>query len=111
PGPLGHARAVGDQQRRERPPGAASARRREPLAGEHLARRDQRVELVRLPPPAVLALRALDLDDTEPLGQQVLAQPDAVAAGALDPDHDIVAEPAKPVAEAAITVQARRDRE
>ena len=66
------------------------------VPGEHLFGRKQRVDLVGLPAPAVLATRPLDLDDPDPLGEQKLAQPGAVAAGALDPDHDVILECPQP---------------
>jgi hypothetical protein len=41
--------------------------------------------------------RALDLHDLDAVGEQELAQAGAEAAGALDPDHDLVAELAQPL--------------
>lgn len=110
---LPHARAVGDQQRRQRLAGAAAAGCREAVAGEHPARCDQRVELIGLAAPAALrAPRSLDLDDTDPdcVREQVLAQPRAIAAGTLDPDHDLPRQARGPLGELGIAAPGSADR-
>ena len=63
---LGDGGAVGDEQRRERLACATGTRRREPVAREHLPRRQQRVDLIGLAAAAVLAAWPLDLDDLDP---------------------------------------------
>src|SRR5215207_3471566 len=97
PRALCHAGAVGHQQRPERLAAAAGTGRGEAIAGEDLLGRRQRVDLVGLAAPAVLTAGTFDLDDTDALREQELAETGAVAAGAFDPDDDVVAEPAQPI--------------
>ena len=97
-GPLIAGAAFGDHQRPDRLHRAVPALRRPccpaGLRGPRGADRVQRIRLALA--VAVLAIRAVDLDDPDAGRGQVPGQPGAVAAGALDADQGEVPEPAQP---------------
>ena len=51
----------------------------------------------------------MNLHDGDPLGEQKLAQAGAVAAGTLDPDHDVIVECPQPPEQLEVAVQVRLD--
>ena len=72
--------------------------------------REQRVDLIRLPTAALLPAWPLDLHDVDPGGEQELAQPGAVGAGPLDPDHDVLTDVCEPVSQLQVTGRVGLDR-
>lgn len=108
---LTHAGALDRQQRPQSAADTAGARRREPFRGQHALGRGQRVDAIGLARPALAPARTLDLEDAKALAFEVLAEPGPVAAGTLDPDHDVVAERSRPSDQLAVSDRARFDRE
>ena len=70
--------------------------------------RQQRVEAIPLPRPSITSTRTLDLHHAHPGRLQVLAEAGAIAAGTLDPDHDVAAHARQPGDELAVSGHRRR---
>jgi hypothetical protein len=106
---LAHAGALRDQQRCEYLACAAGTGCGEPVVGEDLLRGHQCVDLIRLSSSAVLASGTLDLHNSDPFGQEVLAKPGSIAACALDPDHNLSLERPEPLHQLGVAGEARVD--
>jgi hypothetical protein len=88
-GALGDRGSPCDQQRADRGENPAAPWRGDILALEHALRCRDRVDAIGLPGSAIGAARALDFEDRVPGTLQVLAEPGAPAAGALDSEHKL----------------------
>ena len=111
PGALLNARAVGDQQHTQRGAVPVRPRRRDAIPSQHTFRRQERVDAVRLALAPIPPAGTLDLHHADPDGLQMSAQAGAVAAGALDPDHHLAAQPGQPRDQLPVANSTRRDRD